>query len=100
MANWTMNNKCWAIQWISSGSDMYEQIDTTGIYLSARSVLNAINEIIEDKKRDIEVDGVPPPKYFGEFSEEILANIKIGDNQVIFSYHDAMVIVVARPMTF
>ncbi len=100
MANWAMNNKCWAIQWISAESDMYEQIDTTGIYLSTRSVLNAINEIIEDKKRDIEEDGVKPPRQFGEFDEEILSNMKIGDNLPLWSYCDTMVIVVARPISF
>jgi hypothetical protein len=100
MDNWAMNNKCWAIQWISAESDMYEQIDTTGVYLSTRSVLKAINEIIQDKKRDIEEEGVMSPSKFGEFTEEILNEMKIGDDLPLWRYHDAMVIVVARPISF
>jgi hypothetical protein len=79
---------------------MYDQIDTTGVYLSVHSVLKAINETIEDKKRDIEVDGVKPPRHFGEFSTELLNNMKIGDNLELWSYCDTMVIVVARPISF
>ena len=86
MDNWAMNNKCWAIQWISEGSDMYEQIDTTGVYLTAKSVLKAINETIDDKKRDIEVDGVKPPPKFGVFTEKILNNMKIGDDLTLWNY--------------
>lgn len=91
-------SKCWAIQWISAESDMYEQIDTTAIYSTAKSVLTAINEIIEDKKRDIEVDGVPEPREFGVFTEERLNKMKPDDWEMIWSYHDAIVIVTARQM--
>jgi hypothetical protein len=100
MHNWAMKNKCWAIQWIYAESDMYEQIDTTGIYLNPKHLLNAINEIIQDKKRDIEVDGVEPPSEFGEFTEKILNEMEIGDNLPLLRYNDAMVIVVARPISF
>ena len=95
-----MNNKCWAIQWISSESDMYEQIDTTGIYLNQKNLVKAINEIIQDKKRDIEEEGVEPPSKFGEFTEEILNKMNIGDDLPLWKYDDAMVLVVARPISF
>jgi len=90
--------KCWAIQWISAESDMYEQIDTTAIYSSATSVLTAINEIIADKKRDIEVDNVPAPREFAVFTEDILNEMKIDSWETIWAYHDALVIVTARQM--
>ena len=91
-------SKCWTIQWISAESDMYDQIDTTAVYSSAKSVLSAINEIIEDKKRDIEVDGVPEPMEFGVFTEERLNKMYINGWETIWRYSDAMVIVVARQM--
>jgi len=91
-------SKCWAIQWISAESDMYEQIDTTAIYSSATSVLTAINEIIADKKRDIEVDGVQAPRKFAVFTEDILNEMKIGSWETIWAYNDALVIVTARQM--
>lgn len=91
-------SKCWAIQWISSESDMYEQIDTTAIYSTAKSVLIAINEIIEDKKRDIDVDCVPAPREFGVFTENMLNEMNPDDWVMIWYYHDAIVIVTARQM--
>ena len=100
MDNWSMNNKCWAIQWISAESEMYEQIDTTGIYLNPTHILKAINEIIQDKKRDIEEDGVMAPREFGVFTENMLNEMKIGDDLPIWRYNDAMVLVVARPISF
>ena len=100
MDNWSMNNKCWAIQWISAESDMYDRIDITGVYLSTLSVLKAINEIIQDKKRDIVEEGVIAPSKFGEFTEEILNEMKIGDHLPLWKYDDAMVLVVARPISF
>ena len=89
-------SKCWTIQWISAESDMYDQIDTTAVYSTAKSVLTAINEIIEDKKRDIDVDGVPEPMEFGVFTEERLNKMDIEGWETIWRYSDAMVIVVAR----
>ena len=91
-------SKCWAIQWISAESDMYEQIDTTAIYSSAKSVLTAINEIIDDKKRDIEVDGVVAPRKFAVFTEDRLNAMKVDSWETIWEYHDALVIVTARQM--
>ena len=88
--------KCWAIQWISADSDMYEQIDTTAIYSSAASALNAINDIIADKKRDIEVDGVAPPREFAVFTEERLNAMKPDTWEMIWEYDDEIVIVSAR----
>jgi hypothetical protein len=90
--------KVWAIQWISANSNMYEQIDTTAIYSSAASVLTAINEIIADKKRDIEVDGAEPPKRFGVFTEEQLNNMDIDRWERIWEYSDEIVVVTARHM--
>lgn len=95
-----MWSKCWAIQWISAESDVYEQIDTTGIYLTTKSLLTAINEIIQDKKRDVEEDGVKPPSKFGEFTEEILNAMNIGDNLPLWTYFGEIVVIVARPISF
>lgn len=77
---------------------MYEQIDTTAIYSTAKSVLEAINEIIKDKKRDIEVDGVTAPRKFALFTEERLNAMKPDSWEIIWEYHDALVIVTARQM--
>ena len=89
-------SKCWTIQWISSGSDMYEQIDTTAVYSSAASVLKAITYVIQDKKRDIDEDGVEPPRQFGVFTEDRLNDMNYDDFETIWTYSDAMVIVTAR----
>jgi hypothetical protein len=90
--------KCWSIQWLSMYDDMYEQIDTTAIYSTAKSVLTAINEIIQDKKRDIEEDGVRPPREFGVFTEERLNKMNPDSWEMSWKYHDELVIVTARQM--
>lgn len=91
-----MNNKCWSIQWISCDNDIYEQIERSDIYLNVTHLLNDINEIIEDKKRDIEEDNVEPPLLFGAFTKVNLINMEIGDYMPLWKYNDSMVVVVAR----
>jgi len=77
---------------------MYDQIDTTAVYSSAASVLKAITYIIQDKKRDIDVDGVEPPREFGVFTENMLNDMKFDDWKPIWEYSDTMLIVTARQM--
>jgi hypothetical protein len=95
-----MTTKCWTIQWISAERKIYEQIDTAAVYSTAKAVLTSINEIIEDKKRDIEVDGVSPPKEFGVFTEEVLNKMNPDNWLTIWKYDDyeQFVIVCARQM--
>lgn len=97
-----MTTKCWTIQWISAERKIYEQIDTTAVYYNAKAVLRAINEIIKDKKRDIEVDGVRPPEYFGVFTEEILNDIEVDGWLTIWIYDDyeQFVLVCARQLYY
>jgi hypothetical protein len=96
--------KCWTIQHVYANRyDDTDTFDTTAVYITAESALNAIYETIDEVEENINIDGRAPPTYLAEksrFTTDILNNMLPNgwgsESLTIYEYPNLIVSVVVR----
>jgi uncharacterized Fe-S radical SAM superfamily protein PflX len=96
--------KCWTIQHVYANKyDDPETFDTTAVYITAESILNAIYETIDEVEENINIDGRAPPAYLAtkqSFTVDILNNMLPHSwnsaSMTIYEYPHLIVSVVSR----